>query len=289
MRKSDGVALSLIVAGLLVFSLTSAGVAPLSATGGVGGGCTPGADAFLAYVNSNGAIEMDGFSCPVTGGYGGVAVYGWAVGSSGSVIESVHTVSDSNGNFALVFGSLPEGTYSLTASLCAQDNQSACVGQVNWTTTFDIAGFTEGQNSTVTVVARQTQTSSVVTTTTNGCTSDCGPGKPVPLGYWLSLGLLVSGVLVFALGFVYKDKKLPRILGAYLVLTGVGALVLSAIPGLSGVFALQPVSLPTLLLLPQSVESSLAGAFLTGPPSMWASFVMFAVDALVGLGLMLPD
>lgn len=282
MRKSDGVALSLIVAGLLVFSLTSAGIVSLSTTvGGTagqgGGGTCPvsltGATPEYGYVYfAGGACTASGAIAPA-----GTVIY-YSLSGPG-VSESGQTqVSGSEGQFS---GSVDvpysaNGIYAVVASVC-QDAASSC------------AAYPSGGTSSVSLTLGSGQTS----TTTSRPPPPPSAGPSSYIGYWLSLALIVSGVLVFVSGFVYRrgestKEGVARILGAYLVLTGVGALVLSAIPGLSGVFALQPVSLPTLLLLPQSVESSLAGAFLTGPPSMWASFVMFAVDALVGLGLMLP-
>lgn len=201
MKASDGAALSLFLAGMLVLSLTFAGLVPFALTGGGPNGCIPGANAFNAYINSQGDIEMDGFSCTGTGANGGVAVYGWAVDSAGSTVQSVKVTSNQYGDFALVFGALPAGSYSVTASLCPQSGQSGCSGETNWVTAFTISTFVNSQSSTVTVITGQSVTTNpVMNTTTSGCTSNCGNGKPFPMGYWISLAFLVSGTLVFALG-----------------------------------------------------------------------------------------
>lgn len=190
------IAAVLFVGGFLVLGLTVLGVGPLGVIVGNGGGCTPGANAFQAYINSNGQIEMDGFSCTGTGTNGGAQVYGWVVGSSGAVLNSIQVVSDQYGNFKLVFGVLPVGTYSATASLCPQGSQSACAGQVNWTAGFNIATVSTPQSTTVTVIQSQTLTTASVASV---CISNCGPG-PSYLGYFISAGLFIAGGVSLAFG-----------------------------------------------------------------------------------------
>lgn len=197
MRPTDATAFALVLAGALVLSLTFAGLAPFAVTGGGSGACTPGADAYSAYLNGQGAMVMDGFSCTGTGSDGGVTVYGWVTNSAGTTVQSVSVSSDQYGNFALVFGVLPAGSYSATASLCPQSGQSACSGQTDWTAGFELATVTTSQSSTVSVIQSQTLTS----VTANGCVSNCGVGKPIlALGYFVALALFVSGALVFAVG-----------------------------------------------------------------------------------------
>ena len=196
MRPTDGAALSLVLAGALVLSLTFTGMASFSLTSGGGGGGGVCPVALTVATPEYGYVAFSGGACTSSGAIApaGTVVYYSFTGPG--VSESGQTqVSGSEGQFS---GSADvpysaNGVYALVVSVCP-DAASSC------------ALYPSGGSASVNLslgqgASGQATTTTTTTTTSKTCASNCGGGKFTPfVGYLLALALFVSGALVFAIG-----------------------------------------------------------------------------------------
>jgi hypothetical protein len=188
------IAAALLVSAFLVVGFTAIGIAPFSVTSGPTGGCTPGTEVTTATQQTGGAVSVNGFAC--TGGANSaIPVYGWVTGTSGSTVASNKTLTDSFGNFEVVFSGLAPGAYTITVSLCPESQQSMCQseGYSNGIVLMTLATVVGSNQSTVTLIQSQSQSGPE-------CIQNCAPNSTFKIGYMVAGALVILSIIALVMG-----------------------------------------------------------------------------------------